>query len=126
MNHAPLPSLRFSLSSLRAIISHPLSSTAQVTLHILERPSLVYPPLSHTTAHSLAPSPDGKAGNIPTLEEWKTLWANWDLITMEMIPRRCCTRSRLICGTSVCFILGIYLRSFLFFFPFPSQWCMED
>ncbi|KAF8895713.1 C-type lectin protein [Gymnopilus junonius] len=52
--------LLFSLSSLRAIISYP--------------------------SHSLAPSADGSSGNIPTLDDWKTLWANWDLITLKMIP----------------------------------------
>ncbi|KAF8971063.1 C-type lectin protein [Flammula alnicola] len=74
----------FSLSAVRSIISTPI--TEQCTLHILERPSFMYKPLSYTIAHSLAPSVDGSAGNIPTLEEWKTLWANWDLITLQMIP----------------------------------------
>ena len=32
------------------------------------------------------PSPDGKSGNIPSIDEWKVLWATWDLITLRMIP----------------------------------------
>jgi hypothetical protein len=57
------------------------------TFHILEKPSFVYPPFSHTISRSLAPSADGNFGNIPTPEEWKTLWASWDLITLQMIPQ---------------------------------------
>jgi len=75
----------FSLAALRAIFSTfvPLSCT----LHILERPPFVYPPLSHTISCSLAPSADGSLGNIPTPAEWNTLWASWDLITLQMIPQ---------------------------------------
>jgi formylglycine-generating enzyme required for sulfatase activity len=57
------------------------------TLHILEKPTFVYRPLSYNTTHSLAPSTDGKYGNIPTVDEWKVLWATWDLITLQMIPK---------------------------------------
>ncbi|KDR75270.1 hypothetical protein GALMADRAFT_249266 [Galerina marginata CBS 339.88] len=70
---------------LRTILPLPISDSS--TLHILEQPSFVYPPLSHTVAHSLAPSADGGSGNIPTLDDWKTLWATWDLITLQMIPQ---------------------------------------
>uniref|UniRef100_A0A8H7Y2K3 Uncharacterized protein n=1 Tax=Psilocybe cubensis TaxID=181762 RepID=A0A8H7Y2K3_PSICU len=74
----------FSSISLRSIFSTHVSD--EITLYILERPPFVYPPLRHTIASSLAVSADGTSGNIPTLEDWKTLWANWDLITLEMIP----------------------------------------
>jgi L-histidine Nalpha-methyltransferase / hercynylcysteine S-oxide synthase len=57
------------------------------TLHVLEKSAFVYRPLSYTTANSLAASPDGKYGNIPTVEEWKILWATWDLISLQMTPK---------------------------------------
>ena len=75
----------FSLASLRAIISTYVAGSC--TLHVLEKPSFVYPPLSHTISLSLAPSVEGTSGNIPTLEQWQLLWASWDLITLQMIPR---------------------------------------
>ena len=54
---------------------------------MLEKSAFVYRPLSYTTANSLAASPDGKYGNIPSVEEWKILWATWDLITLQMTPK---------------------------------------
>lgn len=45
------------------------------TLYVLERPSVSFPPLN------LA-SPWG----VPTKQEWKELWAAWDLVTLGMIP----------------------------------------
>ncbi|KAG6830822.1 hypothetical protein H0H87_006995 [Tephrocybe sp. NHM501043] len=54
--------------------------------YILERPSFVYTPLLQTPGFTLASKPS--SGNIPTLDEWKTVWATWDLITLQMIPRR--------------------------------------
>ena len=74
----------FSLCALRSIISVPL--TTRSTLHILEKPPFAFQPLSYTITHSLTPSPDGKSGNIPSMDEWKVLWAAWDLITLQMIP----------------------------------------
>ncbi|KAJ3484867.1 hypothetical protein NLJ89_g11947 [Agrocybe chaxingu] len=74
----------FSLASLRSVLSIALS--AHSTLHVLEKPAFSYLPLTYITAHSFAPSTDGKSGNIPSIDEWKTLWANWDLITLKMIP----------------------------------------
>lgn len=61
--------------------------TAFSTLHVLEKSTFVYRPLSYTITNSLAPSPDGKYGNIPSVDEWKILWATWDLITLQMIPK---------------------------------------
>jgi hypothetical protein len=26
-------------------------------------------------------------GPVPSLEEWRQLWAAWDLVTLKMIPR---------------------------------------
>ncbi|KAF9564800.1 DUF323 domain-containing protein [Agrocybe pediades] len=75
----------FCSSSLRSVASYAVHSRA--SLHILERPSFVFLPLKHIVAHSLAPSPDSLSGNIPTLDEWKTLWSAWDLITLQMIPQ---------------------------------------
>lgn len=75
----------FSLAGLRSIFSTTLAGSC--TLHVLEKPSFVFPPLSHTVSRSLAPSAEGTSGNIPTLEEWQVLWASWDLITLQMIPR---------------------------------------
>ena len=75
----------FSLAGLRAIFSASVAESC--TLHVLEKPSFAYLPLSHTISRSLAPSPEGTCGNIPTPEEWRTLWASWDFITLQMIPR---------------------------------------
>jgi hypothetical protein len=74
----------FSLASLRAIFSTYMAGSC--TLHVLEKPTFVYPPLSHTISRSLAPSVEGTSGNIPTPKEWQLLWASWDLITLQMIP----------------------------------------
>ncbi|KAF9472134.1 hypothetical protein BDN70DRAFT_972430 [Pholiota conissans] len=79
----------FSLAALRAVISSPLSSS--LTLHTLEHPTFVYKPLSYTTEKSLHPATSASGqpmGNVPTLEEWETLWASWDAVTLRMIPER--------------------------------------
>ncbi|KAF8160867.1 C-type lectin protein [Crassisporium funariophilum] len=81
--HATLFNI-FSLASLRSVLSVPLKGLG--TLHVLEKPTFVYPPLSSTISQSFAASQDGSSGNIPTLADWKTLWATWDLITLQMIP----------------------------------------
>jgi hypothetical protein len=73
---------------LRSIIALPVPGD-QGTLYILEKPLFAYKPVAYTNAHSLAPSTgdDGNVtGNIPTLDEWRTLWATWDMITLRMIP----------------------------------------
>ena len=75
----------FSLCGLRSVFSVPLSIFS--TLHVLEKSAFVYRPLSYTIANSLASSLDGKYGNIPTFEEWKIVWATWDVITLQMIPK---------------------------------------
>ena len=75
----------FSLCGLRSIYSVPLTTFS--TLHVLEKPAFVYRPLPYTISNSLAASPDGKYGNIPTVEEWEILWATWDLISLQMTPK---------------------------------------
>lgn len=75
----------FSLCGLRSVFSVPLSIFS--TLYVLEKSAFVYRPLSYTIANSLASSLDGKYGNIPSFEEWKTVWATWDVITLQMIPK---------------------------------------
>lgn len=73
---------------MRSIIALPLPSD-QGTLYVLEKPLFAYKPVAYTNAHSLAPSTSDSGdatGNIPTLDEWHTLWATWDTITLRMIP----------------------------------------
>ncbi|KAK1229139.1 hypothetical protein PQX77_007809 [Marasmius sp. AFHP31] len=83
--------LTISIALLRPIISY--SSSDGCSIYILERPAAVFPPLSHTspfdpatTAPAVCTKPKTTIGNIPTLEEWKRLWAIWDLVTLQMIP----------------------------------------
>ncbi|GJE99421.1 hypothetical protein PsYK624_156830 [Phanerochaete sordida] len=62
-----------SASDLRLVISLPCSS---LTLHILERPSFLFPALSTTNPYTL-----------PTLSEFAAVWRAWDAITLGMVPR---------------------------------------
>ncbi|KAJ7076893.1 C-type lectin protein [Mycena belliarum] len=74
--------LAFSSAALRSIIS---LTSGDYTIHIVERPPVVFRPLSRTP--SLSPSGrNATSGNIPSVDEWKALWAAWDLVTLEMIP----------------------------------------
>ncbi|KAJ7497023.1 C-type lectin protein [Mycena latifolia] len=74
--------LSLSSASLRSVVS---MTCGDYTIHVLERPTVVFPPLSCTP--SLSPSGRNlDSGNIPTVEEWKTLWTAWDLVTLKMIP----------------------------------------
>ena len=75
--------LSITAARLRAILT--LILAEDFTLYILEKPPFTYLPLSLTVRHGLAPSVDGTKGNIPTVEDWKNLWANWDLVTLKMI-----------------------------------------
>ncbi|KAG5339784.1 hypothetical protein C0989_003584 [Termitomyces sp. Mn162] len=72
----------FSLAGLRAVTSTPL--VGGYIVYTLERPPFNYTPLSMTPGFTLS-KPSG--GNVPTLEEWTNVWATWDLITLQMIPR---------------------------------------
>lgn len=94
----------FSHAALRSVISIP-SSDAKYTFHLLEKPQVVFPPLSSSlvlpsftvAAGTLSPVSDITAGNIhssldtpfgiPTLQQWRELWAAWDLVTLGMIPQ---------------------------------------
>ncbi|KAJ7188576.1 C-type lectin protein [Mycena filopes] len=76
--------LAFSLASLRSVLSMS-SSCGQYAIHILERPAVVFPPLSHTPSFSV--STKTASGNIPTVEEWVNLWRAWDMVTLQMIPQ---------------------------------------
>ncbi|KAJ7287326.1 C-type lectin protein [Mycena rebaudengoi] len=75
--------LEFSSASLRSIIST-TSHCGRYTIYVLERPSVALLPLSRTP--SFSPSMNIESGNIPTVEEWNTLWSAWDLVTLRMIP----------------------------------------
>ncbi|KAF9453967.1 hypothetical protein P691DRAFT_657395 [Macrolepiota fuliginosa MF-IS2] len=86
--------LKLNLASLRSVLAFPFNS-GNATLHIIERPTFVFPVLSHTPGfqvpHSTTTSDECEQeslpGNIPMLEEWDRLWAAWDMITLQMIPR---------------------------------------
>ncbi|GBE85268.1 hypothetical protein BKA93DRAFT_741249 [Sparassis latifolia] len=56
-------------------------STSKYSLWLLERPQFVFPLLAFPRG-SAATTPFG----MPTVEEWHTMWAAWDLITCCMIP----------------------------------------
>ncbi|KAJ4483728.1 C-type lectin protein [Lentinula aciculospora] len=81
------------LAGLRSVVFFP-SSEPKALIHILERPRVVFPSMSHTPSYEpayLSSSSSAKATadgtpNIPTLAEWNTLWAAWDLVTLRMIP----------------------------------------
>lgn len=65
------------------------------TLHLLEKPSISFPPLSplvstkrisvENSLKNIMHTPSNPFG-VPTLAEWRGLWAAWDLVTLSMIP----------------------------------------
>ncbi|KAI9571718.1 C-type lectin protein [Boletus coccyginus] len=74
----------FSLSGLRVVFSvssgtesvpPPTVGGGRTTLYLLERPYASFSPLP-----SLAPF------GVPTPDDWRALWAAWDLVTLGMIP----------------------------------------
>ncbi|GLB42137.1 putative sulfatase-modifying factor enzyme 1 [Lyophyllum shimeji] len=73
----------FSLAGLRAVVSLPRLDGH--ILYTLEKPTFSFPPLSQTPSFSLTGV--SSTGNVPTLDEWKTLWSAWDAITLQMIPQ---------------------------------------
>ncbi|KAF8221072.1 hypothetical protein L208DRAFT_1415679 [Tricholoma matsutake] len=80
--------LLISLASLRANISVFVNSGDYI-FYVLEKPAFVFPPLSASPSFSTSATPGNiiTKGNVPTPEEWRTLWAAWDLVTMKMIPK---------------------------------------
>ncbi|KAG9311989.1 C-type lectin protein [Chiua virens] len=74
----------FSTSGLRVVFSvsygadtvSPTLGGGRATLYLLERPQVSFPSLP-------AVAPFG----VPTPEDWRALWAAWDLVTLGMIPR---------------------------------------
>ncbi|KAF7315228.1 hypothetical protein MIND_00037200 [Mycena indigotica] len=76
--------LAFTMANLRSVLSM-TSTCGDYNIYVLERPTVVFPPASRTP--SFSPSfRFATTGNIPTVEEWKTLWRAWDLVTLQMIP----------------------------------------
>ncbi|KAJ3759454.1 C-type lectin protein [Lentinula raphanica] len=86
------------LRRLRSVVSFP-SSEPKAYVYILERPPVVFPAMSHTPSYCPAHLSEASCSapvkaitsidstpNIPTLAEWNTLWAAWDLVTLRMIP----------------------------------------
>ncbi|RDB29897.1 Ergothioneine biosynthesis protein 1 [Hypsizygus marmoreus] len=72
----------FSLASLRAVMSLPRLDG--YVLHTLEQPSFVFTTLEQTPGFSLTSTTS--KGNVPSLEEWQSVWSAWDLVTLQMIP----------------------------------------
>ena len=68
-----------------------MDSTKQYSLWLLERPTFVFAPLSPSTNSLIkAGHESGVSGTpfgAPALEEFRTMWRAWDLITVGMIPR---------------------------------------
>lgn len=75
--------LAFSTASLRAVVSVPI--IGDCVLYVVEQPPFVFPALSRTPGFQVTPTKS--YGNIPTLEEWNTVWSTWDFITLRMIPQ---------------------------------------
>jgi hypothetical protein len=73
-----------SRASLRVVISVVVDH-GDFIFYVVERPTFVFPPLSDTPSFSTYTNVLSK-GNVPTPEEWRTLWSAWDLITLKMIP----------------------------------------
>ncbi|KAF8448703.1 C-type lectin protein [Boletus edulis BED1] len=65
----------FSISSWTDTVPQPTLGGGRATLYLLERPQVYFPPLP-----SLAPF------GVPTPDDWRALWAAWDLVTLGMIP----------------------------------------
>ncbi|KAK7057481.1 C-type lectin protein [Favolaschia claudopus] len=76
--------LALSSASLRSVISI-TSPCNKYTIHVVERPTVVFTPVSRTPPFSASLQPVG-SGNIPTPEEWASLWRAWDMVTLQMIP----------------------------------------
>lgn len=76
--------LSITAARLRVILT--LTLEEDFTLYVLEKPPFTYHPLSLSFPYGSAPSVGRTKGNIPTVEDWKNLWANWDLVTLKMIP----------------------------------------
>ncbi|KAF4567498.1 hypothetical protein EYR40_006503 [Pleurotus pulmonarius] len=89
----------FGLAGARSVISIPSTDNKRI-LYILEKPTVVFPTLSQTRGF-LPPALEERApslalqrptqsfppkANIPNLEEWKKIWAAWDLVTLGMTP----------------------------------------
>ena len=75
----------FSSSGLRVIFSisigaqgvpQPTLGGGRTTLYLLERPQVSFVPL-----------PSVASFGVPTPDDWRALWAAWDLVTLGMIPQ---------------------------------------
>ncbi len=65
-----------------------VDSSTKRTYYIVERPEVVFPPVRSLTYMSASPAGHCvDPANIPTLDEWRTLWKIWDLVTLKMIPQ---------------------------------------
>lgn len=85
MSSAHLKTL--SVAGLRPVIGK-VDATGKCTTYIVERPPVVFPPISSVRSLSATPGASSPPpANVPMLDEWKTLWKVWDLVTLQMIPQ---------------------------------------
>ncbi|KAI5981711.1 hypothetical protein EDD15DRAFT_2391677 [Pisolithus albus] len=61
-----------------------IDSTARHSLFLLERPPFMFPLLSAPTADSGAYGPF----SVPSIDDWRDIWAAWDFVTLRMIPHK--------------------------------------
>ncbi|OSX56507.1 hypothetical protein POSPLADRAFT_1186655 [Postia placenta MAD-698-R-SB12] len=82
----------FAEASLRPI-QRWTDSTSKYSLWLLERPSFMFPLLKTPASAEEVSSVVRKSESantpfgMPTIEEWKDMWAAWDFITQRMIPQ---------------------------------------
>nr|BBF98358.1 putative ergothioneine biosynthesis protein 1 [Pleurotus citrinopileatus] len=78
-------------------------SATQYSLWLVERPPFMFPLLKSPITLESTPISTTPFG-IPSLQEWTTLWASWDFITLKMIP------------PSLLFVKPIHLRHICLFY----------
>jgi L-histidine Nalpha-methyltransferase / hercynylcysteine S-oxide synthase len=85
--------------SLRIVLSAP-SPDSIYTLYALEYPSISFAPLSSQTSETRS------LFGVPSLDEWRRLWAAWDLVTVGMVPESMLHRKPIDLRHKVLFYTG--------------------
>ncbi|SCZ99550.1 BZ3500_MvSof-1268-A1-R1_Chr3-1g06089 [Microbotryum saponariae] len=62
-------------------------STQKHTLYLVERPTIAFSLSNHPSLQQFGVTPSPNAYGLPSVDEWKTQWASWDMLVRDIMPQ---------------------------------------
>ncbi|KDE07160.1 hypothetical protein MVLG_02564 [Microbotryum lychnidis-dioicae p1A1 Lamole] len=62
-------------------------STQKYSLYLVERPTIAFSLSNHPSLQQFGVTPSPNAYGLPSVDEWKTQWASWDMLVRDIMPQ---------------------------------------